>query len=306
MTSKQEDRLSMYIVVDAYLQNADSATLALMPNFSSLFNRFKNNVDLIRSKSFEQGLNRKGNRMTKEEYRNLLIEKTLNVSNRVKAYASEENNLILKQEVSFVYSSLNRLRDAHLPDVCQGVHTIAVANLANLATYGVTEPLLNSLRETILGYNSYLPLPRTGIVTRKLLTTQIAELFEENKKLIERLDELVEMIKTDHPEFTQNYFFSRKIIDTGHIKLALRGTIVDQDGMPINKVSISIATIPEQETKSTEKGYYQFKTIPDGQYQLLFKREGYYTESILVNILQTTRLQCNVIMQSVEENQLSA
>lgn len=306
MNSRQEDRLSMYIVVDNYLQNADSATLALMPNFSSLFNRFRNNVDLIRSKSFEQGLNRKGNRMTKEEYRNLLIERALNVSNRVKAYASEENNLVLKQEVTFNYTSLNRLRDAYLPDVCQGIHTIAVANLANLATYGVTEPLLNALRETILGYNSYLPLPRTGIVTRKLLTEQIAELFKENTTLIDRLDELVEMIKTDNPEFVKNYFFSRKIVDTGHVKLALRGTIVDQDGMPINKVTITVATIPEQETKSTDKGYYQFKTLPDGQYQLLFKREGYYTESLIVNILHTTRLQCNLIMQAVEESQQSA
>ena len=157
MTTKQEDKLSMEIVVVDFLNNTDPSILALMPQINTLKEKFSNNVNKLRTFKNGQTLNRTGNRIAKDQLREQMTQLGFTTAAKVCAYAIAINNEVLEMEVTYGYSELSKLRDTNIADTCQSIHNIALANLTNLADYGVTTATLEELNNYITQYNTALP-----------------------------------------------------------------------------------------------------------------------------------------------------
>ena len=306
MKANQEDKLSMEIVVVDLLNNTTPTILAQMPQIESLKEEFSKNVDKLREFKNGQTLNRTGNRMSKEQLREQMTQLGFVTAAQVCAFAIETDNEVLEMEVTYVYSDLVRLRDTDIADTCQSIHDIALANLATLADYGVTTASLEALKDSIENYNAVLPKTRAGIVTRTLFTDGIAELFTENDKLLFRMDKLVTMLMFAEATFHEEYFKSRKIVNTGHRSLSLKGNITNELGQPIDKVTITIESPLMETTKSTELGNFQFKGIESGVFPVTFKRDGYITERVFLVFTKNTRIDFNIVLKQAEQQQRSA
>ena len=306
MKSTQEDKLSMEIVVVDLINNTDPTIVAKMPNFDSLSTDFSKNVDKLREFKNGQTLNRTGNRMSKEQLREQMTQLGFITSAKVCAYAIAIDDEVLEMEVTYTYSNLQYLRDTDIADTCQSIYEIAQANLANLTDYGVTAASLLELKDSIDLYNVMLPKTRAGIVTQTIFTDKIVEVFEENEKLLFRMDKLVTMLKFEEATFFDEYFKSRRIVSTGHRKLSLKGKITNELGQPIDNVTITIETPTPETTKSTELGNYQFKTAIAGVFPVTFKRDGYITERVFLVFTPNVRVDFNVVLKLAEEQQRSA
>ena len=306
MTSNQEDKLSMQIVVVDLVNNTDPTIQAKMPNFESLNSEFSSNVNKLRAFKNGQTLNRTGNRMSKQQLREQMSNFGYVTAAKVCAYAIAIDDEVLEMEVTYTASDLRNLRDTDIADTCQSIHDIALANLANLADYGVTAASLQELSDSITLYNAVLPKTRAGIVTQTIFTDKIVETFEENEKILFKMDKLVNMLKFEEVTFFDEYYKSRKIVNTGHRKLALKGKITNELGQPIDNVIITIETQIPETTKSTELGNYQFKSSIGGVFPVTYKRDGYITERVFLVFTPNARLDFNVVLKAAEEQQRSA
>lgn len=306
MNAKQEDKLSMEIVVVDLLNNTAPEIMAQMPQINTLKTNFSDNVAKIRTYQNGQNLNRTGNRMSKDQLREQMTQKGFEIAARVCAYAISIDDEVLEMEVTYAYSDMKKLRDTSIADACLSIHDIANANLANLLEYGVTNATISDLKDSIIQYNAMLPKTRAAIITRTTFTDRIKELIKENDKLLYRMDKLVTMLKFKEATFHEAYFKSRKIIETGHRKLAIRGKITDELGQPIEQVTITIETPTNKTTKSTEIGYYQFKRIPGGVFPVTFKRDGYITERVFLVFTPNARLDFNITLKRSDQQQNSA
>ena len=137
-------------------------------------------------------------------------------------------------------------------------------------------------------------------------TELIANLFASNAELLERMDGLVKMLKFKQPVFFTNYFSSRKVIATGNRTLSLRGFVTDELGGALGKVVVTVDSTTEFTTKSTNRGSYQFKSLPAGVWPVTFKREGYISETVYLSITPTLRMEYSISLKRIDEQALSA
>lgn len=306
MNSREEDNLSMEILVEKFITRTDPTTLAQMPGMGALNTKFGANINLLRACKNGQVLNRTGNRMSKEALREEMTQKGFTVAADVCSYAIEIEDEVLQMSVTYVESDLNQMRDTDVADACTSIFDIATLHVANLADYGTTPAILDELKDIIALYNEVLPDSRAGIVTQTTFTERIKQLFEENRKIIFRMDKLVTRLKFREADYYDEYFKSRKIIDTGSRKFSLRGKVLNELGQPVDKVAITVELPQEVTRKSTALGNFQFKGIPAGVWPVTFKRDGFDTIREFVVFTPTLRVELNVTLKVADLQQRSA
>jgi hypothetical protein len=84
-----------------------------------------------------------------------------------------------------------------------------------MGLYGVTDNVLKELELSIDAYNAYFPMPRAGVVSKKLITENIKDTFSFVDVLLSKTDTLVRMLALCEQDFYRDYFNSRKVIVTG-------------------------------------------------------------------------------------------
>jgi len=301
MDSKQEDRLSMGIVVTNYVATVPGTITEQMPGFTDLFAKCESLVNSLRVQKQQQRLNRSGYRRTKSVYREVMVAEGFNIASRIKAYAIAVGDLVLEQEMDIKPSQFERMRDSDVADSCSTIYEKGNALLSNVAPYGVTPENLGKLKEAILKYNEYLPLPRASVVNKKEVTQAIKATFVELDQVLSNMDVLVTMLKFSSPEFYKKYFMSRKVIVSGGRVIGLRGYVTSNEGAPLEKVLVTIEELEGYATYTTARGYYQFKNLPDGVFTFAFARAGFEPVKVPLAITKTLRLDYDVTLTQVDE-----
>jgi hypothetical protein len=203
--------------------------------------------------------------------------------------------------MKFTKSGLLKKRDTAMADDAQFILSKGIELLSDLAPFGIKQPQIDEFAAKLLDFNTNIPLPRININKRKLLTKEIEELFTANDAILVRMDRLVDILILIDNVFYVSYYFSRKIVNNNGRKLALRGIVTDTNGNPISSVMINIPAI-NRETKTTDKGYYEFKSLPAGFHNLTFTRVDYDQTSLQVGTLSGQRVQLDVILEETSSN----
>jgi len=296
MTSRQEDKLSMEIVVKNYLAGTPETIIGQMPGFAELFETFSFEVDQLRQLKQKQRLNRTGYRMTKGNYRDIMIDRGFNTASRIKAYALAINDMVLWAEMDIKPYQLEKMRDSDVADSCMTIYEKGNALVGSLEPYGVTAEYLGKLKDAIYDYNNYLPLPRASVVSKKETTKAIKAAFERLDVLLTKMDTLVMMLKFNEVAFYDEYFSSRKIVVSGGRVIGVRGYVTSNEGAPLEKVLVRIEDLDGFSTYTTAKGYYQFKNVPDGVFTVTFTRAGFLPVKVPLAFTPTLRLDYDVVL----------
>jgi uncharacterized membrane protein len=78
---------------------------------------------------------------------------------------------------------------------------------------------------------------------------------------------------------------------------------LDTNGNPITSVTVKIPTI-NRETKTTNKGYFEFKNLPKGMQNLIFSRVDFQTTNRHIGIVSGKRLELNLTMEAALNTEL--
>lgn len=120
----------------------------------------------------------------------------------------------LKADVKESY--LRRMRDTELVIKARSIYELAVANLAALAPYGITDAKVNALKEKIDSYDTSLGERESGSATRTGARLSLTELFAKTDDILENeIDRQMELLREEYTEFCNEYFAARVIRDLG-------------------------------------------------------------------------------------------
>lgn len=301
MNSKQEDKLSMLIVVVSYLATLPASIINQMPGWEVLYVQCTEILQKLRALKQGQSMNRKGFRMTKGNYREIMVAEGFITAARIKAYALSINDMVLWNEMDFKPYQFERMRDSDVADTCSAIYDKANSLLTDLAPYGVTTATQFQFNNTIDNYNSYLPMPRAGVVTKKEITESIKLTFESLDTVLTSMDTLATMLKFSEPKFFKSYFSSRKIVESGSRVIAIRGFVTNKEGAPLKKVVVTIEELEGMFTTTTARGYYQYKNLPDGVFTFTFSRAGYAPYKVPIAVTKSLRVEYDVTLSTVDD-----
>lgn len=296
MNQLQERKRSMYFVVEEFLATVPAATIASMPQFEVVLNDFANIVLAIRQQSESQVQNRVGERILKDDYRLAMCAKAISVSSKVKGYAININDVVLREEMSQRLSYLLRIADTVTLDVCQFIHEKGTILLGNLRDYGVTQEMLDDLQNSINNFRESIPKPRIGIVQRKRATDDMKVLFTKCDTHLKTMGSLVDMLQFSNFEFYDTFYSSRRIIKPAYRTLSISGVVNDENGRPLQKVVVRLedALI---ERKTSDKGGFEIKGLESKMYTMVLQKPGYESVSVEVAVTATERTEVTLVMQ---------
>lgn len=298
MNTKQENKLSMFLVVKDFL-TTNAALLTPLPNYSAYFTTFQNSITQIQANAEQQQFDKTGIAVNKKQLKQTLITQTLDTAHRIVAYARFANNQVLVKEADLEEYQLNRTADTVLRDTAQGIYDRAQTNLTALATYGVTAATQTALQNAITAFVASIPKPRIGIADRKQASTQLQTYMTTAENALENIDATVRIIQFTQPNFYTQYKNLRRIINTGRTTLSLKGKVTDaQSGEPLKSVTVTIvpdgsAAKPEQSLtppkevvkKTADKGGFLIQSLPAGIYTVSFSKFGYtdQKQNVVIN-----------------------
>lgn len=121
MTSGQESRFSMQLVVRDYLA-ANAAITATLPNYAGFFSGVSAGITQIQAIRAQQEADKTGIAGNKTQLKANLIVLSMDVIRKMVAYATIVSNNELLGEVNYSETDLQRSADTILRDRCQVVY----------------------------------------------------------------------------------------------------------------------------------------------------------------------------------------
>ena len=314
MNLNQESKFSMYLGELAFL-NQNTAITTTLPNCNVYVASFAGNITQIQNVRQIQEADKSGVTLNKNMLKADLVAKAADIARRIVAYATVVNNQKLLSEVNYSESDLGRSPDTILHDRCKLIWDRGNTNVANLANYGVTAALLTVLQTAITAFDAALPQPGNERSSKKQATEQLAELFASTDKILEKIDALVEMVKTSQPVFYQTYFNNRKLVETGTHYIALKCTVTEKENaIPVKGASVKFTVADGQmnalvvngkttsskiEKKTADKGHFMIKNMPAGNYQAVVSKPGYKDQLVNVSVADGEMTVMDVAMEKL-------
>ncbi|MBK7945202.1 MAG: hypothetical protein IPJ85_07830 [Flavobacteriales bacterium] len=215
MNKSNENRLSMLHAVLAVCTKY-TATWTGVLGYKKAQDELVVNVGSIVAASAVQETNMKGAALDKRFKRQAMTVKTVEVARAVFAYAEDIGDLVLREKMNLSPNDLNRKRDAVVQALAQGVRDVANGLIASLGDYGLVAADITALQAAIDAYANVVSAPRNAAVVRKGATAEIDTLMKDSMKILNnRMDKLMPEFETSAPEFFQEYFAARIIVDNG-------------------------------------------------------------------------------------------
>lgn len=216
MNSIQENRMSMYLTVQK-VTNYHKEKWEAHPAFATIFGNFEEQIAIIRETRSVQEGQITGVTKDKAEAQNNAVEKGLQVSTAVFAFASVIGNNKLQDRVGYSPTELRRCRDTILIDRLTVIIEAANQNITELENYGLKQADIDEFQAIIDKYAEKVEDPRQAITNRSRATKELADNFKNiDKVLKEQLDKLMLQFKTEAKIFFQQYQNARLIINLGH------------------------------------------------------------------------------------------
>ena len=273
----QENHLSMFKTVDIATENHATVIDAILP-LKSARTELKQIIVNLGNAVQKQSTNISGYTEEKKQRRQKMTDQTFVVGQLVSAFAIAKNMTALDAEVNFPASTLNRMQDDEVGEICNNVYLKAKEYLADLADYGITTTVLNELKELIDNYNSKTQLNKVTLDQKSEQTKIIAQLIKDGKALLTNsFDKLMLILRNTNPEAYNAYVAARNSMPKRHAKKSngevteeeagiLTGLVSDKaDGMPIAGATVKLSGT-DYKTETDSDGEYLFDSLPAGTY----------------------------------------
>ena len=163
MTTKQQNKLAMYLAVKSLLDANNSIWQSLLA-FADGYADFTGHVTQIQTLELSQVTDSTGIAQDKKASKAAMATAAQTISAAVHAYAVKNKNNTLANETAFTVSDLTGERDADAIKDCQNIHDLANTNIASLGAYGITAAKLTALQANIDGLKAIVTRPRDNIV----------------------------------------------------------------------------------------------------------------------------------------------
>lgn len=281
MENKESNRVDMIRNTTKFCDDNTAATAGITA-FAPVLATAKTKLSLIDSLNEIAIATTKGVTLDAKKIRTDMTVLALKCANAVFAYAASINDNTLKAKVNYTEAKLNKFKKDEVDDVCQTIHDVTDANIANVQNYGITAADVTDLQTSTDLYRIAINSPRQAIISKKDANRQIKTLIREiiDNIFEPQMDKMVGTLKASNPSFVKKYFDARQIINLGSTKGKLRGTTKDKDEVPIQNVTITVkktgTTEVVAQTKSEKNGTIS-AIVPPGNHDIFVEHPDHNT-----------------------------
>jgi hypothetical protein len=303
MNSKNENKISMWLVLIAFLQE-NTGTTDSLPGFATLFASLSGTTEQAMAIMNSLGVVTKGYAKDKQRVKDLLVLKTAELAGMIRAYAVIEGNVLLEQQMKISKSTLALMRDTVLAAKAQEILDKGNELAELVASYGATEEVLGALSTLIGQYNASLTQPRTGIDNHKRTNEELTATVATGDATIKKMDALMEILRYSNERFYSDYWTRRKVIATGRTRSLQIWIVDDSTGQPIGKAKVMVKSAAGSDLAKNVKvagvqGGVAINNLASGEYLYEVSFGGYGTETGSFFINDSTMTEVMVRMKRV-------
>ncbi len=214
MNKTQNSKMSMnyatQIVCERQIELINS-----LPAFKEAFQTFCVLLSRIKELFRLQDTTTTGFTQAKLNLKIAMVESAVQIAKGICFYAENTDDLPLMRKAHLTYSSI-RFRDFEILQRCTTIKTLTEERIIPLADYGITESILDNFRVKVSAFEDAIVKPREIRALKKACTADLKALFKEVDRILKfKMDPMVIFLKSSHPQFYQDYFNARMIIDAG-------------------------------------------------------------------------------------------
>lgn len=183
--------------------------------FTNLVNKVKADLLLVDQAQQGSGKVSTGATIDKEEAGDLAIDIAVRLAGVGQAYARENNNNQLHDQLRVSRTGLDGLPDNILGASLRLLYKNLNDNAAALVDYGITPDILAEFEAAIVRFEDVNTTPRVIIAERKGHNASIPSLLRKLRSHFYNLDRLIKLWETSEPKFVSDYQNARIVIDLG-------------------------------------------------------------------------------------------
>lgn len=215
MTTKQENKLSMYLAVRTVCDRNNSIWQTL-PAFVDASADFGTRIINIQTLAQKQAVDSTGLTLDKDQLRKAMALAAVELAKATNAYAKKIGNHDLDAKTMVSVSTYMQGRDTLAAPNALNLHAAVTANLAALAPFGVTAAKLTALKAKIDAYAASIAKPRDAVGSGSSATQQMGDEFDAaDAALNDQMDALVSQFADSNPQFVADYNNARIVVDSG-------------------------------------------------------------------------------------------
>ena len=282
MKTKNSNRVNMINSTIGY-SDANAAATAGIPSYATILAQVKSKMVLINSLNQIGDGSTKGVTLDTNALRKEMTTLALKCANATLAFANSIHNNTLAALVNYSESQLNRTKKEDIDDVCQAIHDATDSNIAGASNFGATPTDVTDLQAAIDLYRIASQNPRQAIISKSQAKKQVTNMIREviDELLVAQLDKMVNTLKATNKVFYDGFKQAREILDLGTTTAKVRGTVLDEEDVPLRGVIFSILhTGTEEEVarvKTDMKGKFNVSKLPAGLFDFKWELKGYKT-----------------------------
>ncbi len=215
MTNLQNAKLNMYQSV-LELCKTNGKLYAEIQVFAETVKTLEDNIKNIRdTEGMQKNIPITGVTKKKQAAEDHLVELTLQVANATYVFAINTGNTELQKLSTTTRSKLSKMEGNALLSKSKNISENTKKYIAELKNYGINEESITKLNAAIAGFHQLISKPRDTTVERKVYTKKLSQLFTEtDSTLYDKMDKLIELLKSSAPDFYDAYKDARNLIDT--------------------------------------------------------------------------------------------
>ena len=150
----------------------------------------------------------------KERVRKELCTSACEVIGAVRSYATKTDDPELLAKVSYSASDVTAGKSSDVVARCKAMWSAATEVVDDLGKYGITTAKLTSLKKRIDAYDAAKVAPRQNRVNKSAAGALLRKLVRESVSILrDELDGLMVQFQEPAPNFHQEYFAARVVVD---------------------------------------------------------------------------------------------
>jgi hypothetical protein len=299
MTTLQVQKLRMYMALRILL-GANLAILEKLPNAIELLTALDKAIADIQANIV---LQQKSGNDLKEQHDKLhtnLVTDVMDASRKMQAYAANTKNNALLKDTKFSDSEVSHMKDVDLVKTAKLMYSIVNEHLSELALYGLTTDTQATLQNDTTLYEVSNPQKENEQLGQMNVTSTLADNYKTADDIVANFDKLVEIVRYTEPKFYADYKFMRKVdVATDVVQLVAKITDAETGaGIPNVTVALNLtdSNLAPIVKLSADKGGFQIKTLPNGNYTINVVKLGYQTQTLSIIITGDAPYSLNVKM----------
>lgn len=215
MNKRLENKLTTYEGISSLFDEHD-AVVQSINNFGSAVAAYNSALAGIRSKAIEVRQASAGKTTDKHKAEEELDKCLMPVCSALYILAEDTGNNSLAELTDIGESRLDRMRDTEKATFGDEIATLAAANAAGIAEYGITADMAADARTKADAYLASIGSKESGIADRKGLRKSLEDMFPALDRLLDRkIDKFMNIAKLQDEEFFDKYEAAKIIRDAG-------------------------------------------------------------------------------------------